>query len=79
MREAGPKLRLEARVRSLAALGMTPGCANVMTSQGNAASSFGGCSPAPTLPRFERERLRWEAEGADRAFTLALGELFRPV
>jgi Uma2 family endonuclease len=36
-------------------------------------------TPADAFPQVERERLRWEPAGADRAFTLELGELFRPV
>lgn len=36
-------------------------------------------SPSDTFPRFEQERLVWHPAGAGEAFTLPLGELFRPV
>ncbi len=36
-------------------------------------------TPADTLPAVERERLVWQPEGVDEAFTLELEELFRPI
>jgi len=36
-------------------------------------------TPGDTFPRFERERLVWQPDGASTPFALELTELFRPV
>jgi Uma2 family endonuclease len=36
-------------------------------------------TPDDVFPRFERERLSWQPEGAGAPFTLSLEELLRPI
>ncbi len=36
-------------------------------------------TPADSFPRFERDQVIWHPSGAREAFSLSLGELFRPI